>query len=270
MRAGLLSFVVAVVIILIGSNLARADIPNPGSPTYANRVMSDFIMPVIRPGETARISFNVSNPYNEASAVMVNATLSVGIYWYATTETDEPVTDAFPNPPSINGNGTEETVSLGRLDLNSTKRVNLAVETAKRTPHGSFFSQSTYFIRFKMSFNFELNSTTVLLQSRGYFTEAQWSELVSFDAGQPIVDTAYLKSLGVDGLLPDSSFGIKVPIPRWPLGLLIAACVALCLGALYSFVMDNPGKYPRLEKRFYYLRGKLGESWRQLKHRRGK
>lgn len=257
-------------VMLLASGCTVADVPNPGAPSYANKIMGGFVTPVIRPGETAHVSFNVSNPYKVPEGTMVNTILIVGIYWYATTETDEPVDSDFPNPPSINGNGTTEVVSLGRLDVNSTKRVNLSIETTKRTPHGSYFSQSTYFLRFKMVFNFEGNTTIVVLQSRGCFTEEQWSILVSFDKEQPLVNTTYLKSLGVDGIIPDSSFGIKLPIPRWPLGVLIAVCVGLCFGALYSFVMDNPGKYPRLEKRFYYLRGKLGESWRQLQHRRRK
>ncbi len=270
MRSGLLSAVLALAVLLISSSYACADIPSPGAPSYANKIMSDFVTPVIKPGETALVSFNISNPYKDPSGTMVNTTLVVGIYWYATTETDEPVTDEFPDPPSINGNGTTEVIVLGTLDINSTKRVNLSIETVKRTPHGSYFSQSTYFLRFKMTFNFEGNTTSVVLQSRGCFTEEQWASLVSFESGQPLVNTTYLTSLGVDGLLPDSSFGIKIPIPKWPLGLLIAACVVLCVAALYSFVMDNPGKYPRLEKRFYYLRGKLGESWRQFEHRRRK
>jgi len=245
-----------------------ADTPDPGAPGYANRVLDGFVTPVIRPGEVAPVSFNVSNPYSDPAGTMVNTTLTVGIYWYATAQTDEPVTDDFPSPPSINGNGTEEVLLLGRLELNSSRRVNLSIDTTKQTPHGSYFSQSTYFLRFRMSFSFEGNDTVVVLQSRGCFTEEQWEKLVSYDSGQPLVNTTYLASLGVDGLLPDSSFGIKAPIPRWPLGLIIGCSVVLCFAALYWFVMDNPGRYPRLEKRFYYLRGKLGESWRQLKHRR--
>lgn len=267
MRPGMLSAVVAATLLLVPCGFACADISNPGAPSYANKIMSDFVTPVIRPGEVALVSFNISNPYEAPEGTMVNTTLVVGVYWYATAETDEPVDDEFPNPPSINENGTSEIVVLGRLDVNSTKRVNLSIDTTKRTPHGSYFSQSTYFLRFRMTFNFEGNSTIVVLQSRGCFTEEQWARLVSFDTEQPLVNTTYLRSLGIDGLIPDSSFGIKIPIPRWPLGLLIAGCVGLCFGALYFFVMDNPGKYPRLEKRFYYLRGKLGESWRQLKHR---
>lgn len=270
MRHGFISVAVAAAVLLMSSHHVCADIPDPGAPSYTNKIFTGFVTPVIKPGEVAVVSFNVSNPYDDPAGTMMNTTLTVGIYWYATTDEDEPVTDEFPNPPSINGNGTTEVVFLGRLARNESKSVSLAIETTKRTPHGSYFSQSTYFLRLKMTFSFEGNTTIVVLQSRGWFTEEQWSNLVSFETGQPLVDVEYMRTLGVDGLLPDSAFGIKAPIPRWPLGVLIGLGVALGLWALYYFVMDNPGKYPALEKRFYHLRGKLGESWRQLKHRRGK
>jgi hypothetical protein len=110
----------------------------------------------------------------------------------------------------------------------------------------------------------------VLLQSRGFFTDEQWDHMVSFSGNESIVNTTYMHSLGVDGLLPDSSFGIKIPIPRWPLYLLIAVICGIAFMATYYFVLDNPGRYPKLEQRFYYLRGKLSELRSQLKDRRRK
>lgn len=270
MKAGLLSSAVLLSLMLLSAGIASADIADPGAPKYTNSIMGDFVTPVIRPGEVAEMSFNVSSPYDGPNSTMVNSTLIVGIYWYATQETDEPVNEDFPDPPSINGNGTEETVELGTMVANYTKRVNLSIETTEDTPHGSYFSQSTYFIRFSLTFQFEGNSTLVVLKSRGCFTESEWDSIVSFESDEPLVNRTYLKSLEVDGLLPDSSFGIKIPIPRWPLGLLIAGCVGLCSLALYYFVLDNPGKYPRLEKRLYYLRGKLSELRRKLEDRRRK
>lgn len=270
MRTGLPSSAILLSLMLMSAGISSADIADPGAPKYTNSIMGGFVTPVIRPGEVAEVSFNVSNPYDGPNSTMVNATLVVGVYWYATQDTDEPVTEDFPDPPSVNGNGTEETVQLGRIVANYTMRVNLSIETTKDTPHGSYFSQSTYFLRFSLSFQFEGNSTVVVLKSRGCFTGAEWDSIVSFDSGEPLVNRTYLKTLGVEGLIPDSSFGIKVPIPRWPLGLLVFACVALCSLALYYFVLDNPGKYPRLEKRFYYLRGKLSELRRKPEDRRSK
>jgi len=246
---------------------ASADIAQPGLPKYANKMLSDFVTPTVKPGETVHFSFNLTNPYDEAGAIMSNVTLTIGIYRYATQEEVRDVDEDFPRPPLIDGESTEANVTFGRYEIERTARVELEISTSEKTPHGSYFSQSTYFVRFKLSFAFLGNTTQVMLQSRGWFTDEQWETMVSFEAGESIVNMTYMKSLGVDGLLPDSSFGIKIPIPRWPLGLLIAACSGAAFMALYYFVLDNPGKYPKLEKRFYYLRGKVNELRRKLKDR---
>jgi len=246
---------------------ASAQISDPGLPRYTNNMFGDFVTPTVSPGKTVNFAFNLTNPYGNTSEVtMTNIILTVGVYKYATQETSRDVNASFRNPPLLNDIGVQQDFQLEDLAGETTVRMEIPIATTDDTPHGSYFSQSTYFVRFRLNFTFEGNGTHVLLQSRGFFTDAQWSRMVSFEAGQTLVDTDYMRSLGVSGIIPDSSFGIKVPIPRWPLGVLIAACVGVSFLALYYFVLDNPGKYPRLEKRFYYLRGKLHEFRSQLKH----
>lgn len=266
MKARLAATAIAFAVLMLLSGVATADISDPGKPRYANNILSSFITPVVRPGQTVDFSFNVSNPYG-VNETMTNVTLVVGIYMYATQEKAVNVTSSFDNPPLIHGVSSHWYEYIGILDGNETVRVELPIETDKNTPHGSYFSQSTYFVRFNMSFNFGGNDTQVVLRSRGWFTEEQWNEMVSFEGNQSIVNRTYMKSLGVDGLLPDSSFGIKVPIPRWPLGVIVGTCVLLCFAALYYYVLDNPGKYPKLEKRLYHLRGKLREFRSKLQYR---
>jgi hypothetical protein len=262
-------------LVLLSSYPAAADIPDPGVPQYANLFFSDFRTPTVAPGQRVDFSFNLTNPYGNSSAViqngtMQNVTLVIGIYMYATQEKAETVEGSFPHPPLIHGTTTEWTENIPDILPNHTKRIELPIYTSKKTPHGSYFSQSTYFVRFNLTFNLPNNSAAVVLKSRGCFNESEWNTIVSFEGDQPIVNTIYLNSLGVDGILPDSSFGIKIPIPRWPLGVIVAGCVGLSFMALFYFVLDNPGKYPRLEKRFYYLRGKLRETWGKLQYRRRK
>ena len=263
MRLVLATLTALVSALLICTSLASADnpnpIPDPGSPKYANSILSGFITPVVSPGKTVGFSFNFTNPYDKPTAVMVNLTLVVGIYRYSTQEKTENLTSSFPHPPLISGDSTQITISLANKSSKNTTRENLPIETSRRTPHGSYFSQSTYFVRFNLTFNFPGNDTHVVLRSRGFFTDEQWNTAVSFSSGDPIVNRTYLKSIGVDGLLPDSSFGIKIPIPRWPLAVLVGGIGGLSFAALYFYVLDNPGRYPKLEQRFYYLRGKLHE-----------
>lgn len=269
MRAGL-AVVLALSVLLVAPSYVSGDIALPGSPKYANNMLGGFVTPTVSPGQTVFFSFNLTNPYDNESASMESAVLTVGIYKYATQEKAKDVNSSFKNPPSIDGQGTEISRDLVELQVDETERIELEIDTSKNTPHGSYFSQSTYFVRFKLTFHFPANTTQVLLQSRGFFTDEQWDHMVSFSGNESIVNTTYMHSLGVDGLLPDSSFGIKIPIPRWPLYLLIAVICGTAFMATYYFVLDNPGKYPRLEQRFYYLRGKLSELGSQLKDRRRK
>ena len=249
---------------------ALAAIPDPGSPRYANNILSSFITPTVAPGESLEFAFNVSNPYDDPDGVMTNVTLIAGIYRYATQEELRDVDIDFENPPVFDNGETETIVYLDTLPLDATETVSLHITTTKRTPHGSYFMQSTYFMRFSIEFSFEGNDTTVVFKSKGFFTDEEWDELFSFDPDESLVNLSYMNELGVDGLIPDSSFGLKIPIPRWPLGLLIGACGLASFMALYYFVLDNPGRYPKLEKRFYKLRGKLGELRSKLKNTFGK
>jgi hypothetical protein len=258
----LLAFTLLTILVIQGQTCAS--VPTPGAPQYANNVLSDFSTPTVAPGQSLVFAFNVSNPYDDPDCTMVNVTLEVGIYRYATQEEVRDVNEHFTRPPVFEDDGTETALKFARLQLDSTERVSLTIDTDRDTPHGSYFLQSTYFVRFRMTFSFEGNDTAVVLQSRGYFTDEEWDEMVSFDPDESIVNMTYMSELGVDGIIPDSSFGLKIPIPRWPLALLVAACAGTAFMATYYFVLDNPGRYPRLEKRFYQLRGKLGELWGKL------
>ncbi|UCE91018.1 MAG: hypothetical protein JSV90_06225 [Methanobacteriota archaeon] len=247
-----------------------ADIASPGSPRYANNMFSDFVTPTIAPGDSLTFEFNLTNPYDDPSAEMHNVTVTVGIYRYATQEEVRDVDDDFDNPPLFDNGSPERVVELEALELGETERIALDISTKRSTPHGSYFMQSTYFVRLSLEFNFEANNTTVALKSKGFFTDEQWSEMVSFSPEDSIVNVTYMNELGVDGLIPDSSFGLKIPIPRWPLALLVAGCGGTAFLALYYFVLDNPGRYPGLEKRFYQLRGKLSKFRSKLENFRRK
>lgn len=265
---------------LLSSYVAATDVAEPGKPRFANGFLGGFHTPTVAPGQKVDFSFNLTNPYDNSipelegipsqNLTMQNVTLVIGIYMYATQEDAEVVGASFSHPPLIHGTTTEWKENISDIQSNHTVRIDLPIYTSKKTPHGSYFSQSTYFVRFNLTFRFPNNSTDVVMKSRGCFNESEWDSIVSFEGGQPIVNNESLRSLGVDGLLPDSSFGIKIPIPRWPLGVIVVGCAGLSFMALYYFVLDNPGKYPMLEKRFYYLRGKLREAWGKLEYGRRK
>ncbi len=270
MKAGSAVATLALSFMFLSSAITATAVPDPGIPQFANHMLNGFSTPTVFPGSKLAFSFNLTNPYAESTDIMENIILTIGVYKYSTQETNRVVDESFDDAPIIDHVGTEVVKEYDTLDLGETARVDLDISTTKDTPHGSYFSHSTYFMRFKVAFNFSGDSTPVVLQSRGFFTDEQWDQMVIFTASDSIINTTYMRSLGVDGLLPDSAFGLKKPIPVWPLGLLIAGICAVSFMSLFYFVLDNPGKYPRLEQRFYYLRGKLRELRSQFKDRRGK
>ena len=279
MKARLAAAILISSILLLSSSAISADVPDPGIPQYANRMLHDFVTPTVEPGQTAWVGFNFTNPYPSDSPALVNFTLTIEVYVYATQEDSEPVTSSFPNPPLIEGTSTKVTTdvervvpkpSVNEIPPKSYVNYSIPIVVSKNTPHGSYFSQATYFIRLQLRFNFEGNETPVVLKSRGWFTEEEWDGIVSWDSGEDLVNRSYLRELGADGLIPDTSFGVKVPIPRWPLAAMIVLAAGFCFVGAYYYVLDNPGKYPKLEKRFYYLRGKLSELRSEVKHRRSK
>ncbi len=272
MKAGLAVLPLALSFMMLLPASTSADINDPGSPRFANSILNGFITPTVSPGTSLEFSFNLTNPYDIENETMdmEGVVLTTGIYEYSTQETNREVNASFKNAPILDHIGIEIIHEFDQIAAGATERVEIVVSTSKKTPHGSYFSQSTYFMRFKLTFHFPGNSTEVVLQSRGFFSDEQWDQMVAFTGEDSIVNTTYMRSLGVDGLLPDSAFGLKQPIPKWPLGIIIGAIGVLSFTALYYFVLDNPGKYPRLEQRFYYLRGKLRESRSKLQDRRRK
>ena len=278
MKVWLAAVAIICSIILLSTNAASIDVNYPGAPQYANRMLDIDTSTTVEPPDNAWVNVTLWNRYSYDVNDMINISLTIGVYRYATQERSEYITEDFPNPPLAGGVSTEETIQYRRIapddpDDDYDKPYEwswVPFWVSEKTPHGSYFSQATYFVRISVSFNFEGNSSVVVLKSRGFFTDEQWNTMVSWDSGESIVNTTYMKSLGVDGLLPDTSFGVKVPIPRWPLAVIITAAVGSCFMGLYFYVLDNPGKHPRLEKRFYYLRGKLSELRSKAKYRRGK
>jgi hypothetical protein len=221
--------------------------------------------------------FNLSNPYGHP---MQNVLLNVSIYRYATIEETAPV-DAtwgwsYPKiqstrPPCdwrecrVLAGGAPDRLGINATDKYIVERLTLA--TSKDMPHGSVFAQSSYFIRFWLQFRFNNGSgdVQIVMASRGYFSNQQWSDATTtlgpgcgpFNATNRCRGNVNLTRLGVDGVLPDTAFGVKEPIPVWPFyGLLVMTGFFLVLAFLF-WVEENPGRYPRTERTWLTFKGRL-------------
>ena len=76
-----------------------------------------------------------------------------------------------------------------------------------------------------------------------------------------------LDVLGVDGIIPDSSFGVKKLIPQWPLYVLITLTIVFA-GLAVIFYLEEEGTYPELNKWLQKQRGKLNQLRLRLKYRK--
>jgi hypothetical protein len=232
-------------------------------PRFVNKLLDDFRTPVIVPGQSGDFSLNINNPDPvNLTGSMTNVMLNASIYQYATLEESRPVGE-IPNPPIVVQSGGVEYGFHGiTIGPGGEHTVTFTVSTEKSTPHGSYFSQSTYFVRFWLEFEYEgVNYTMV---SRGYFNDQQWLHLTQTETGAGEVNQTYLQELGYDGIIPDSAFAVKIPIPMWPLYLLMLCTVFVGCLAVSFYILDNPGSFPRVELHLLRLTGRCHQLRRRL------
>ena len=212
--------------------------------------LSDFHTPQIVPGASGSYGFAVRNRYN---GTLENASLTIEIYKWATLEEARDI-GKISDPPKISqGSRQSYTAPVFSLGPNQTASFKISIDTGKQTPQG------TYFVKQMMDFSY--NGSRLLMKSRGYFTSKEWDNATTNVNGTRAVGGINLTMLGVDGILPDSSFSVKEPIPLWPLALLIGLTVLFGALALVFYLMEEKGHH-LLKKRFYEGTGKLKQARR--------
>ena len=209
----------------------------------------NFTTPVIRPGDSGTYNFTVTNRYN---LTITDVFVTVEFYMWATIDDAKPIEDLDGPVPVIKGIGEPgDRVSLGRIDPGSSKPVRLDIATEEDTPKG------TYFVRHRIEFQY--NATAFVMESRGFFTWDQWE---GFDY------TNLYYQLGTAGIVPDSSFSVKDPVPLWPLATLIVLCILLgSLAVVFYLAEEHGDQYPRLKKGLQYWSGKYQQRKRLMKQR---
>jgi len=262
-----------VMIVLLSQPLVKSEIDSyvshPGNiPDFHN-----FSTPQLEPGENGDFSLDVLNRYNET---LENVIIEAEIYHRADIDESETL-DNIPSKkrPYIsntkwtsNIDNIEETqdtsdtkkatYDIGELEFNETITLEFKIKTDDDTKEG------TYFVRFSM--NFDLNTTTRIMQSRGHWSSEQW-ENATTNITEGSLGNINLEALLVDGIIPDSSFGVKKPIPKWPLYLLITLTIVFA-GLALVFYLEEEGDYPKLNKWLQKQRGKFNKLRLRLKYRK--
>ena len=270
MRAAALALGVLLVVALL---LPTAKAEDFGAVTKVSGLIRVKETPQLAPGDSGRFIFYFNSTY---TVPIQNVTLKASIYRYATIDASIPVNDTswtYPFPKIQESGSLEWVWTNTTVTPGSSRLLNFTILTAadsSQMPHGTIFSQSTYFVRFWLEFDGDVsgNTTRLRMMSLGFFSGAQW-QAAQVPPPNPCnlpdcrgnVNLTMLASfLGVnriDGILPDSAFGVKEPIPRWPFYLLIVLAVFFLLLAFLFWVEENPGSYPRVEAWWARTRGRL-------------
>ncbi len=286
MRAPALALAALIVASLIVPSASAEDF---GDVSKVNKLVRIQDTPELAPGDSGRLDFYFNSTYTDPTSTIYDVRLNASIYRYATIEESVAVDASWPYAyPQIAGStspGRREWVwTASTVASRESHALNFTIVTAASSddmPHGSIFSQSSYFVRFWLEFNATVgaNLTRLRMVSFGFFTSAQWDA-----AAVPELDPCNLPDcrghvnltmlagfLGVnriDGIIPDTAFGVKEPIPRWPFYLLIALA-AFFLGLAFLFwVEENPGAYPRIETWWARTRGRLARTIAPLRRKR--
>ncbi len=282
MRAPALAVAALIVASLLVPSISAEDFADTSKVSQLIRIQNT---PQLAPGDSGRLDFYFNSTYTDPiSDVRLNAS----IYHYATIDESVAVDSSWPFAyPQIVGSTsadrrewvwTAPTVASGESDsLNFTI---LTAASSDDMPHGSIFSQSSYFVRFWLEFNATVgaNVTRFRMVSVGFFTGAQWdaagvptSECTLPDCRGDVNLTMLAGFLGVnriDGIIPDTAFGVKEPIPRWPFYLLIVLAAFFLVLAFLFWVEENPGAYPRIETWWARTRGRIARTIPPLRRKR--
>lgn len=270
MRAPVLALALLLTVVALSPPPAAAgDFAEIGK---VNKLVSILETPQLAPGESGPFRFVFNSTYTEP---IENVRLNASIYQYATIEQSIPVDDNWPYAfPRIAGTGGREWIwSQSFLPANTAIPLNFTVETvasSRDMPHGSIFSQASYFVRFWIEFDGNVSGTMQRFRfaSRGFFSTEVWqaAEVPRTDPCDPPWCRGFvnLTILGVDGIVPDSAFSVKEPIPTWPFYLLIALSVFFLVLAFLFWVEENPESYPRIGAWWARTKGRFIRTRRTL------
>ncbi|UCD92301.1 MAG: hypothetical protein JSV43_08830 [Methanobacteriota archaeon] len=240
-------------------------------PSKVNKILSVEDTPQLAPGEKGALLLTLGNPYDN-NMTFVNLTAS--IYLYASSEETRKVDVNWSwSEPYFEEAGAgvrEYTWRIDELFPGTENETDLAltVVTDWNAPHGGILDQGSYFIRFELEFDYTHDNGThehPVMKSRGHFTDEDWAFAIQppLDQNDPnYMGDINLTHLGVDGILPDTSFGILEPFPDWILYALIVAAAFFLALALLFYLEEHPEKWPGLSRVWIRFRSSMKQSKR--------
>lgn len=233
--------VISVIMIFISLFTYSVKSYDISDPSFTNELIEEIDTPIIEPGNEGEMSITLKNPYPDD---MKNITFTVNIYWYSYVDVDEDITEV-EEPPVFDNGETSWVLDIGELSNDESKEEEYLIYTSKNTEEG------VYSIRCKLEFS--LRGEEEVMKSRGHFSSEEWEGARNSDGKINVTE------LNVSGILPESTFDVRDPVPRWPqyaLGLITIVSGVL---AVMFYFQEKYGSFPKLEKAFDNWTSKLEE-----------
>ncbi|MFO7991413.1 MAG: hypothetical protein R6U61_03845 [Thermoplasmata archaeon] len=252
------------VVSFLVSSPVYSQVTEVSDPGKANKILSDFSTPIIRPSQSGKLSFNITNLYD---GDFTNIVFTTEIYGYANLDMEKEISKVTKPPTFKSSGGTSTSFSLNVLTSNDTYTNEYTIMTNEDTEKG------VYFVRFAIEFVYEPTGNLSVMRSRGYFTDSEW-ENATKRPGVP--DEPYysgsinITALGVNGILPDTSFSVKTPIPQWPKYMLGGFAAFFGILAVMLYMQEEYNSFPWLEEILNQWSGKFKQFRRRLENRLGK
>lgn len=210
----------------------------------------------IAPGSTGVYGFAIDNRYN---ASMENVTVTVEIYKWETVEEVANASD-LPFPPRVTATGgLNQTFTIPSIAFNGSAQVRMPIKADPKSPEGVYLARHSLefdYGNFTVPGNGTPRYAHFVMKSRGFFNASQFASINYSDL------EASLEDLGVQGIIPDSSFSVKQPAPLWPLAsLVVLTALTGTLSVAYWLAANNPGGHPRLTRSLLRMEGKI-RVWR--------
>ncbi len=221
----------------------QAYISHPGNiPQFAN-----FSTPQMVPGDTGELKLSITNRYY---ADMTNITLTVEIYRYANIHESKEL-DRVDKVPKFVSSG-EQTTYIEWNRIEPDQKVSNAVFKIRSRESTE---QGTYFVRFQL--NFDYNGSSYVMRSRGHFSNELWDDATT-NTTNDNPGNINITKLGVDGIIPDTTFGVKKPWPIWPLYALGSLTFLFAALAILTYMYEE-NTNPKFTRWVHKEQRKLGE-----------
>lgn len=256
-KAVLIAFVLLTASVFLIEKAPVVNAEDYTAPGKVNKLFGNFTTPVIKPGESGILNFTIRNYY---STPLYKISLVAEIYFYATIETGKKLSEGFSNPPWFRTSGKQrieqswEVWNVYAGQPYNQYYFSVGISTSRDTPEG------TYFVRFFLTF-YDPNGNIHIFKSRGCFTTEEWREATTnvSEYDRKYHGGVNISKLGVDGILPDTSFTVSSGPNLILFFFLVALTIFFACLTVMFYLNETKGMFPWLQHITYRWKGKFNQ-----------